>query len=141
MAAQGFTLRFSADTEVATDEGDTLRAISQIQIGDYVLAWDEETNTISFYPVTDTIHHTDETIFHLTIDGETLETTPEHPFYPSPSLRAGLKAKAGWKPKTCTLGMTSTKRTAPQAKWSPSSSNKLSVRCIISPLTKRTHST
>lgn len=46
---------FKANTEVATDEGDTLRAISQIQIGDYVLAWDEETNLISFYPVTDTI--------------------------------------------------------------------------------------
>ncbi|MEW6085687.1 MAG: Hint domain-containing protein [Chloroflexota bacterium] len=70
---------FSADTEVATDEGD--KPISQIQIGDYVLAWDEETNSISFYPVMDTIHHTDEVIVHLTIDGEELETTPEHPFY------------------------------------------------------------
>lgn len=29
----------------------------------------------------DTIHHTDEVIVHLTIDGEELETTPEHPFY------------------------------------------------------------
>jgi hypothetical protein len=91
-AAQGFSSAcrfnsFSADTEVATDAGDTLRAISQIQIGDYVLAWDEESNTISFYPVTDTIHHTDAVIVHLTtscpkgIDGEELETTPEHPFY------------------------------------------------------------
>lgn len=82
--AQGFSSAcrfnsFSADTEVPTIEGD--QPISQIQIGDYVLAWDEETNSISFYPVTDTIHHTDETIVHLTIDGEELETTPEHPFY------------------------------------------------------------
>lgn len=51
---------FSADTDVATDE--SAKDISQIQIGDYVLAWDEETNTISFYSVMDTIHHTDEVI-------------------------------------------------------------------------------
>lgn len=84
---------FRVDTEVATDDGDTLRAISQIQIGDYVLAWNEETNSISFYPVTEAIHHTDEVVVHLTIGGGTLETTPEHPFW--------SKVKAGSKRKTC----------------------------------------
>jgi Pretoxin HINT domain/Deoxyribonuclease NucA/NucB len=36
---------------------------------------------VSSHPVTDTIHHTDKTIVHLTIDGEELTTTLEHPFY------------------------------------------------------------
>jgi intein/homing endonuclease len=46
-----------------------------------VLAWNAETGEISFYPVTDTIHHTDQTIVKLTIGDETLTTTLEHPFY------------------------------------------------------------
>ena len=70
---------FSADTDVATDKGG--RDISEIQIGDLVLAWNETTGEISFEQVTDTIHHTDEVVIHLTIDNEELETTPEHPFY------------------------------------------------------------
>jgi RHS repeat-associated protein len=70
---------FSADTEVATNEGE--KAISEIKIGDYVLAWNPETGDISFHTVTDTIHHTDEVVIHLTIDDEEIETTPEHPFY------------------------------------------------------------
>src|SRR5690606_34649649 len=67
------------DTTVVTDEGDV--PISQIQIGDFVLAWNQETNEITFERVTDTIHHTDEIAVYLTIDGEEIETTPEHPFY------------------------------------------------------------
>src|SRR5690606_24246650 len=70
---------FSEDTTVVTDEGDV--PISQIQIGDFVLAWNEETNEITFERVMDTIHHTDEIAVYLTIDGEEIETTPEHPFY------------------------------------------------------------
>ncbi|MGC1377270.1 MAG: polymorphic toxin-type HINT domain-containing protein, partial [Anaerolineales bacterium] len=70
---------FSADTQVATQDGE--KPISEIQIGDYVLAWNAETGEISFHPVTDTIHHTDQTIVKLTIDDETLTATPEHLFY------------------------------------------------------------
>jgi len=70
---------FSADTTVVTKDGDT--PIHEIEIGDYVLAWNEETGEIGWYKVTDTIHHTDEVVIHLTIDGEEIETTPEHPFY------------------------------------------------------------
>ncbi len=70
---------FSAETKVATKDGE--KAISKIQIGDFVLAWNSETNQISFSRVTDTIHHTDKTIVRLTIGDETITTTPEHPFY------------------------------------------------------------
>jgi hypothetical protein len=70
---------FSADTEVSTKDGDT--PINLIEIGDYVLAWDESTDTLGWYEVTDTIHHTDEVVTEVIIDGEWIETTPEHPFY------------------------------------------------------------
>lgn len=46
-----------------------------------MLAWNEETGELSFERVTATIKHTDEIVVHLTIDGEEIETTPEHPFY------------------------------------------------------------
>lgn len=70
---------FSADTVVATEEGYT--AISEIEVGDYVLAFNEATGEIDYYPVTATIAHDDPVIVYLTIDNETIETTPEHPFY------------------------------------------------------------
>jgi intein/homing endonuclease len=33
------------------------------------------------YPITAVISHTDEIVTHVTIDGELIETTPQHPFY------------------------------------------------------------
>jgi RHS repeat-associated protein len=70
---------FSADTTVATENGDV--PISDIAIGDEVLAYNEATGETGEYTVTDTISHVDEVILHLTIDGELIETTAEHPFY------------------------------------------------------------
>lgn len=70
---------FSADTSVPTLEGDI--AIASIQIGDYVLAWNEAEGTLGYYQVTDAFHHTDQVVTELIIDGEWIETTPEHPFY------------------------------------------------------------
>jgi hypothetical protein len=70
---------FSADMEVSTADGDVL--IAEIEVGDKVLAYNEETGEIGEYEVTDTISHVDEDIIHLTIDGELIETTAEHPFY------------------------------------------------------------
>ena len=70
---------FSADTEVSTPSGDI--PISEIEADDIVLAYNELTGEIGEYEVTHTISHTDEVIIHLYIDGELIETTPEHPFY------------------------------------------------------------
>lgn len=70
---------FSADTEVATAEGD--KPISTVQEGDKVLAYNEQTGTTGEYTVTDTIHHIDHEVVLVTINGELIETTPEHPFY------------------------------------------------------------
>lgn len=46
-----------------------------------MLAWNEASGEIGYYQVTDTIHHTDEVVANIIIDGEWIETTPEHPFY------------------------------------------------------------
>lgn len=58
-----------------------LRPISELVEGDLVLAWDEATGKTGYFVVTDTISHVDPEIVLLTLDGETLETTAEHPFY------------------------------------------------------------
>lgn len=70
---------FSADTTVATSDGDI--PIAEIEEGDMVYAYNELTGEIGDYAVTHTINHTDKIIIHLYIDGELIETTPEHPFY------------------------------------------------------------
>ncbi|MBV6396583.1 MAG: hypothetical protein HFACDABA_02183 [Anaerolineales bacterium] len=91
----GAVCSFSADTVVATEEGE--KAISAIQIGDVVLAWNEEDGTLGFYEVTAVMVHDDEVLTELIIDGEWVETTPEHPFYteeegwiPADELKTGM---------------------------------------------------
>jgi hypothetical protein len=46
-----------------------------------MLAYDEATGETSTYTVTATWEHTDPVVTTVTLDGEELETTPEHPFY------------------------------------------------------------
>ena len=70
---------FRADTDVVKLTGES--DIAAIEIGDYVLAWNEANNTLGYYPVTATIHHTDLVLIELIINGEWIETTSEHPFY------------------------------------------------------------
>ena len=89
---------FSEGTQVATEDGYT--AISDVEVGDYVLAYDEATGEIGYYPVTAVWAHEDPVIVYLTINGETIETTPEHPFYatdgewvPAGELQAGSEVR------------------------------------------------
>ena len=70
---------FSADTLVSTADG--LRPISGIAVGDLVLAWDEATRTTGLFTVTAVMAHRDPAQVHLTLGGEFIETTPEHPFF------------------------------------------------------------
>jgi RHS repeat-associated protein len=70
---------FSAETDVSTLEG--AKDIAAIEIGDHVLAWNEVDGTLGYYEVTAVMAHADETLTELIIDGEWIETTPEHPFY------------------------------------------------------------
>jgi hypothetical protein len=69
---------FSADTPVMTDHGEV--PISEIKVGDRVLAYNTETGELSYDRVTDVLVHTDPVIEHLTIDDEMLTTTAEYHF-------------------------------------------------------------
>jgi hypothetical protein len=69
---------FSADTTVVTPAGNI--SISELVEGDIVYAYSEDTGTTGEYEVTDTWEHID-TLVYLTIDGELIETTADHPFY------------------------------------------------------------
>jgi hypothetical protein len=83
---------------VTTQEGE--KEIADIQEGDYVLAWNEETNEVGYYEVTDTFSHIDPVLTELIINGEWIETTPEHPFYtleegwiPADELEMGMHVR------------------------------------------------
>ena len=78
---------FSGDTLIATSDGE--RPIRDIEPGDMVLAFDESTGSVSYFAVTHTWSHDDEVIEYLTVAGEILVTTPEHPF---------MTKEAGWLP-------------------------------------------
>ncbi|HPH98642.1 MAG TPA: polymorphic toxin-type HINT domain-containing protein [Anaerolineaceae bacterium] len=70
---------FSADTPVATEEGE--KPIEEVEVGDRVLAYDEGARSTGYYTVIDKLAHEDQQLVNLVIDGEEIETTPEHPFY------------------------------------------------------------
>lgn len=70
---------FSAETLVTTSTG--LKAISALAVGEIVLAYHEGQNEVGYYPIIATMEHLDPVVVWLQIDGERVETTPEHPFY------------------------------------------------------------
>ena len=78
-AAEQGGCSFSPDTLVATDAGYV--PIAGVITGTRVLAWDEMANATGYYPVTNVWTHWDPILVVLIIDGETITTTPEHPFY------------------------------------------------------------
>ncbi len=85
------TCSFDEETPVATDEGNV--PIREVDVGDRVLAWNEtlgrEPTGRGYYTVTDAYTDVHEVLVYLTIDGEELTTTPEHPF---------LQADGEWAP-------------------------------------------
>ena len=78
-AGVGGACSFSVDTLVATEAGTT--PIGDLRVGDHVLAFDQATGSTGSYAVTAVLVHIDPILIHLTIAGERIETTPEHPFY------------------------------------------------------------
>ena len=76
---------FAAATLVLTASGAV--AISDLRVGDNVLAYDEATAFVGTYPVTEVHVNDDPATGTVVIDGESIGTTPEHPFY---------TAEAGW---------------------------------------------
>lgn len=63
---------------MATQDGSI--PIGELEEGDKVLAFNENIGETGEYEVTAVWEHTDEVVF-LTIDGEVIETTSDHPFY------------------------------------------------------------
>lgn len=70
---------FSGETEVLMSDG-TAKPISEIEVGDWVLAEDPETEERGAREVTHLWAHQD-TIIDLEIDGHELATTEDHPFW------------------------------------------------------------
>ncbi len=75
----GLLCSFTPDTPVLTDAG--LVSIVDIEVGDLVLAYHEGLGANAFYPVEALLAHEDPVVVELTIDGELVETTPEHSFF------------------------------------------------------------
>jgi len=76
---------FPAGTKVHTASGQ--KNIEDIAVGDEVWAWDEESGTIALKSVTATMQSEVDATVEITLEGETIETTAEHPFY----------TREGWK--------------------------------------------
>ena len=70
---------FVAGTKVKTAEGD--RNIEELQVGDEVYAYDTLTGTIALKQVDASIVHEVSQLVHVTVAGEEIVTTVEHPFY------------------------------------------------------------
>ncbi len=70
---------FVAGTLIKTDSADT--PIEEIEIGDYVWAWDEDTGEVALKRVVDTYVNESHELIHVFVNGEEIITTPTHPFY------------------------------------------------------------
>ena len=70
---------FIAGTQVKTEEG--YKAIEEIEVGDKVWSWDEETGEQALKPVVRLFRNKKDTIVHIDVAGEHIETTQGHPFY------------------------------------------------------------
>ncbi|MEZ4646338.1 MAG: polymorphic toxin-type HINT domain-containing protein, partial [Chloroflexota bacterium] len=75
----GMPCSFSAETMVLTEDG--LVPIAEVGQHEYAWAYNEESGEFGFYPIVAVWSHEDPMILYLTIDGETIATTPNHPFY------------------------------------------------------------
>ena len=70
---------FTPQTTVVTPGGDV--PIGELEAGDEVIARDESTGETSTREVTAVLVHADAVTGTVVIDGEVIETTPEHPFF------------------------------------------------------------
>ena len=85
---------FVAGTLVHTAEG--YKNIEDIQVGDYVWAWDEETGNVALKRVLETYIHEKTELVHVFANGEEIIATTEHPFYsPVKGWTAAVDLRAG----------------------------------------------
>ncbi|MFE9274935.1 polymorphic toxin-type HINT domain-containing protein [Paenibacillus glucanolyticus] len=72
-------LCFAAGTMIETSDG--LKAIEEIEVGDYVLAKSDETGNLAYKPVEETFNRITKETYHLYVGSVTIVTTAEHPFW------------------------------------------------------------
>ena len=90
----GLTACFIAGTQVITTNG--MVSIENISEGDYVYATDPETGESGFKRVVQTFERETDELVEITCDGETITTTPTHPFYvPQKGWTEAIKLRAG----------------------------------------------
>ena len=85
---------FVAGTTVLAAAGHV--AIENIEAGDYVWAWDEETGEVGLKQVVETYVNESSELIHVFVNGEEIITTPTHPFYsPVKGWTEAAKLRAG----------------------------------------------
>ena len=90
----GWIQCFIAGTLVATETGYV--TIENIKVGDLVWAHDPETGETALKPVVQTFRNETAEWIHVTVNGETLTCTPEHPFYvPKKGWTSAIDLRAG----------------------------------------------
>ena len=92
----GLTSRacFVAGTSVASAAG--VVAIENVQAGDKVWSEDPDTGTKELKEVVRTFVNETDKLVHVTIEGETIDCTPEHPFYsPVKGWTEAIQLRAG----------------------------------------------
>ena len=90
----GWIQCFIAGTLVATETGYV--TIENIKVGDLVWAHDPETGETALKPVVQTFRNETTEWIHVTVNGETLTCTPEHPFYvPEKGWTSAIDLRAG----------------------------------------------
>ena len=70
---------FPEGTEIQTKDG--LKDIEDIEVGDEVLGYDEENGETAYYPVSHTFTREVPQLIEISLHGDTILTTSEHPFY------------------------------------------------------------
>ena len=89
---------FPAGTLIQTEHG--TKPIEEIQIGDLVWAYDEDTDTTALQPVVDIMENETDHTISLYTEYEVIETTALHPFYTQDGWKDASELKAGDKIKT-----------------------------------------
>ena len=89
---------FPAGTLIQTEHG--TKPIEDIQIGDLVWAYDEDTDTTALQPVVDIMENETDHTISLYTETEVIETTALHPFYTQDGWKDASELKAGDKIKT-----------------------------------------
>jgi hypothetical protein len=79
VCAFGDAACFIAGTLVSIEDG--YKAIEDVEAGDYVWAWDEETGEVALKQVVETYVRKSDQLIHIFVNGEEIITTPDHPFY------------------------------------------------------------